>query len=102
MAFVRVARTTDIPAGKGCLVESSAIPVAVFNAGQGRFYAVSALCPHEDGPLADGWLEGDTVVCPWHGFDFDVASGACRVADDLSIAVYRTRVADGVVEVELP
>jgi nitrite reductase (NADH) small subunit len=102
MAFVRVARTTDIPLGKGCLVESSAIPVAVFNAGQGRFYAVSALCPHEDGPIADGWLEGDTVVCPWHGFDFDVASGACRAADDLSIAVYRTRVTDGVVEVELP
>jgi nitrite reductase/ring-hydroxylating ferredoxin subunit len=102
MPFVRVARTTDIPLGKGHLVESSAIPVAVFNAGQGRFCAVSALCPHEDGPLADGWLEGGTVVCPWHGFDFDVASGACRATDDLSIAVYRTRVTDGVVEVELP
>jgi nitrite reductase (NADH) small subunit len=102
MPFVRVARTTDIPPGKGRLVESSAIPVAVFNAGQGRFYAVSALCPHEDGPLADGWLEGGAVVCPWHGFDFDVATGACRAADDLSIAVYPTRVTDGVVEVNVP
>jgi len=102
MAFVRVARTTDIPLGKGHLVESGEIPVAVFNAGQGRFYAVSALCPHEDGPLADGWLEGDAVVCPWHGFDFDVVTGACRMANDLSISVYRTRVSDGVVEVELP
>ena len=102
MPFVRGARTSDIPLGKGCLIESSPIPVAVFNAGQGRFYAVSGLCPHEDGPLADGWVEGDTVVCPWHGFDFELATGACRVADDLSIAVYRTRIADGVVEVELP
>ena len=102
MPFNRVARVGDIPPGKGRLVESSAIPVAVFNVGHGRFCAVSALCPHEDGPLADGWLEGDTVVCPWHGFDFDIATGACRVADDLSIAVYRTRVSDGIVEVELP
>jgi nitrite reductase (NADH) small subunit len=102
MPFVRVARTSDIPVGKGCFVESCAIPVAVFNAGQGRFRAVSALCPHEDGPLADGWLEGDAVVCPWHGFDFDLATGGCRVSDGLSIAVYRTRVSNGMVEVELP
>ena len=102
MPFVRVARTTDIPLGKGHLVESSEIPVAVFNAGQGRFYAVSALCPHEDGPLADGWLEGDAVVCPWHGFDFDLATGACRVADDLSITVFPARVVNGAVEVDVP
>ena len=38
MPFVRVARTSDIPVGKGRLVEST-IPVAVFNAGQGRFCA---------------------------------------------------------------
>jgi nitrite reductase/ring-hydroxylating ferredoxin subunit len=102
MPFVPVARTTEIPLGKSRLVESGAVPVAVFNAGQGRFYAVSALCPHEDGPLADGWLEGDTVVCPWHGFDFDVATGVCRAADDLSIGVYPTRITNGVVEVEVP
>ena len=54
MAFVPVARASDIPLGKGCLVESRVSPVAVFNVGQGRFCAVSGLCPHEDGPLADG------------------------------------------------
>jgi nitrite reductase/ring-hydroxylating ferredoxin subunit len=102
MPFVRVARATEIPVGKGRFVDGGSVPVAVFNAGSGRFYAVSALCPHEDGPLAEGWLEGDTVVCPWHGFDFDVATGVCRVAEDLSIGVYRTRVSDGVVEVDVP
>jgi len=102
MPFVGVARAADIPVGKGQFVENHSMPVAVFNAGQGRFYAVSALCPHEDGPLSEGWLEGDTVVCPWHGFDFDVATGACRVAEDLAIGVYPTRVSNGVVEVELP
>lgn len=102
MPFVPVARVTEIPIGRGRFVEHGTGAVAVFNAGRGRFCAVSALCPHEDGPLSEGWLEGDTVVCPWHGYDFDVATGACRVADDLSIGVYRTRVTGGVVEVELP
>ena len=102
MPFVRVARATDIPVGKGRFVDGGSIPVAVFNAGRGRFCAVSALCPHEDGPLAEGWLEGDAVVCPWHGFDFDLRTGRCRVDERLTIPVYPTRVADGAVEVDLP
>jgi len=101
MPFVRVARGADIAVGKGQLVEAGGFTLAIFNGG-GRFYAVSALCPHEDGPLADGWLEGDTVVCPWHGFDFELATGQCRVADDLSIGVFATRVVDGMVEVDVP
>src|SRR5437764_2955 len=74
MAFMRVVRGAGIPAGRGCLVEAGPLTLAVFNGGSGRFYAVSALCPHEEGPLADGWIEGDAVVCPWHGFDFDLAT----------------------------
>ena len=102
MAFVPVARGADIPAGRGLLVEARSCPLAVFNGGGGRFYAVSALCPHEDGPLADGWIEGDAVVCPWHGFDFDLTTGQCRVAEDLSIGVFSTRVVHGMVEVDVP
>ncbi|PYM78652.1 MAG: hypothetical protein DME13_28425 [Candidatus Rokuibacteriota bacterium] len=102
MAFMRVVRGADIPAGRGCLVEAGPLTLAVFNGGSGRFYAVSALCPHEEGPLADGWIEGDAVVCPWHGFDFDLATGQCRVAEDLSIGVFATRVVNGMVEVDVP
>jgi nitrite reductase/ring-hydroxylating ferredoxin subunit len=101
MAFVPVARAAEIAVGKGRLVEAGVLTLAVFNGGAGRFYAVSALCPHEDGPLADGWLEADTVVCPWHGFDFDLGTGECRVADDLSIGVYATRIVNGMVEVDV-
>jgi nitrite reductase/ring-hydroxylating ferredoxin subunit len=102
MPFVKVADTEAIAEGQGTLVESRGVAVAVFNAGGGRFYACGALCPHEDGPLAEGWLEGGAVVCPWHGFDFDLGTGRCQVAEDLSIPVYPTRVAEGAVEVDLP
>lgn len=102
MPFVPVARASEIPAGKGRFVEHGSIAVAVFNVGDGRFCAVSALCPHEDGPLADGWLEGAVAVCPWHGFDFDLETGRCLVADGLSVPVYPARVAGDDVEVDVP
>jgi nitrite reductase/ring-hydroxylating ferredoxin subunit len=102
MAFVRVAAESEIAAGQGALVEVNGIALAVFNTGEGRFCAMSAICPHEDGPLAEGWLEGDVVVCPWHGFDFELATGRCRVDERLTIDVYPARVRDGAVEVDLP
>lgn len=102
MAFARVVAAGEVPVGYGRIVEKDGFAVAVFNAGGGRFYACGATCPHEDGPLAEGWLEGDVVVCPWHGFDFELVTGRCRVADDLAVPVYPARLIDGVVEVDLP
>jgi nitrite reductase (NADH) small subunit len=102
MTFVTVARADEIPEGRGIFVERNGVVLAVFNAGDGRFHACGAVCPHEDGPLSEGWLEGDAVVCPWHGFDFDLTTGRCRVDEDLSVPVYRVRVRGGTVEVEIP
>lgn len=102
MPFVKVAEVSEIPVGQGALREVGSVSVAVFNLGEGRFAASSPVCPHEDGPLAEGWIEGDAVVCPWHGFDFEVATGRCRVDPGLTIAVYPVRVREGAVEVELP
>jgi nitrite reductase/ring-hydroxylating ferredoxin subunit len=102
MPFVPVARVDEIAVGHGLFIERDGPPVAVFNAGGGRFHAMGPSCPHEDGPLSEGWIEGGTVVCPWHGFDFDLATGRCHVDPDLSVPVYAVRVTDGVVEVDLP
>jgi len=102
MAFVRVASVDDVETGHGMLVDVDGVTIALFNAGGGRFHATSPLCPHEDGPLAEGWLEGDAVVCPWHGFDFELATGRCRVDDSFTIAVYNVRIVEGGVEVDIP
>lgn len=43
----------------------------------GRFYAISATCPHRNKPLATGVVCDGTIVCPWHGARFDPQTGAC-------------------------
>ena len=72
--FVTVAQTTDVPPGSIILVELADEGVAIANV-NGEFYAFDAECTHAGGPLDEGDLEGDTVICPWHGGEFDVKSG---------------------------
>ena len=86
MTATKVAKTSDIPAGTGKVVEAGGRTIAVFNA-DGTFYAIDNTCAHRGGPLGEGTLSGKTVTCPWHGWEYDVASGACQM--DASITVQR-------------
>jgi len=101
MPYIKVAEVDEIAVGQGTLIERAGVAIAVFNAGAGQFYATSPTCPNEDGPLAEGGIEGDAVVCPWHGFDFELETGRCRVDEGLAIAVYPVRVNGSDVEVDL-
>lgn len=100
--LVRIASINEIPVRRGKTIEVDGIELALFNAGEGRYYASSPLCPHEDGPLGEGALEGDVVICPWHGFDFDLRTGRCLVDPELHVPVYPVRVVGGDLFVELP
>ena len=50
--------------------------VAVFRCGN-QLYALQNRCPHAGGSLADGTVEGDEVICPLHGYRFNIRTGAC-------------------------
>ncbi len=43
----------------------------------GKVTALDNECPHHGGPLGQGMIEGGKVVCPWHAYAFDVATGVC-------------------------
>lgn len=40
-----------------------------------EYVAFEPRCPHARGPLAEGKLHGDVIVCPWHFFRFDLRTG---------------------------
>jgi nitrite reductase/ring-hydroxylating ferredoxin subunit len=67
----------------------------------GAIVAHAATCPHWLGPLDDAAVEGGRIVCPWHGYAFDVASGESCDGRALRLAAPpRVLVADGVVRLE--
>ena len=41
----------------------------------GEFGAISGICNHAGGPLGEGRLAGDYVVCPWHYWKFHCRTG---------------------------
>jgi len=64
-------RIDAVPPGSALLVGD----MAVFNVAK-KLCGTQAKCPHRQGPLNEGRLEGSTVTCPWHGSEFDVCTGA--------------------------
>jgi nitrite reductase (NADH) small subunit len=95
----RVCRVEDIPPGEKRTYSIKNVPIVVVHSQQGQFYAVYGRCPHQHGALGEGVLGGQTVAaqpgeafqyiregeilrCPWHGFSFDVTTGACLAAPE--------------------
>lgn len=100
--YVPVAPAADVPPGERLLVEIDGEPLVVFNIA-GQFFAIADLCSHDNGPLGDGDLDGDEIVCPRHGARFDVHSGkALSLPAVEAIPAYPVRVVDGQIEVGLP
>jgi len=75
VAFVKVASRAELPAGSAKIVEAGGKQIALFNAG-GAFYAIDNTCKHRGGSLAEGDLDGTSVTCPLHGWEYDVTTGA--------------------------
>jgi nitrite reductase/ring-hydroxylating ferredoxin subunit len=67
-------RLSELKPGQVGAVQVKGESVAVFNV-EGNFYALEDYCSHAGGPLSEGKLEGQTVICPWHGSCFDVTTG---------------------------
>ena len=74
--FVRVAAKAELDELEGGkLVEAGGQQIAIFSLG-GDYYAIENSCPHRGGPLAEGMMAGDEVICPWHGSRFNIKTGA--------------------------
>ncbi len=80
-------------------VDVEGVPV-VLVAADGDVRAVGGRCPHEGGPLGEGWLYRSQLVCPWHGPRFHLDSGEpAQGPSTAPLPCYETRVRDGRVEV---
>lgn len=72
---IRVARAGELAPGAVQVVQAGERALALCNV-DGTLYAVDQACPHRGGPLGEGDLEGPILTCPWHGWRWDVRTGA--------------------------
>jgi len=98
--FVRVIAVSELSPGACTEVSAGGRPVALFNVG-GTFHAIGNTCIHRGGPLGQGTLDGSTVLCPWHGWSYDVTTGVSTVNPDLRVDRYEVKVEDGQVLVKV-
>lgn len=74
--------------------------IAVANV-EGTFRACVNACPHADGPLGEGSLEGGLLTCPYHGWQFDLDSGACPTNPEVTLTTYDVQVVEDAVCVKI-
>jgi len=110
-----VATVDEIPPGQRKLVEVAGRSIGVFNLA-GEYFALRNTCPHQGGPLCSGRLTGHNITlcawriylghvgeilaCPWHGWEFDLRTGACLV-DKRKLRLFPVEVEAGTIYVRL-
>ena len=100
--WVCITPTENIPLREGRTVQIAGHEIAVFNLGD-RFLALENKCPHRGGPLADGIIAGNAVVCPLHAWRVDLAPGEVtnQSANAPCVKTFPARTENGVVLLEL-
>ncbi len=100
--WTAVASLDDLPEGASKLVYAGGAQVVLFNA-RGKVYALANRCPHANGPLVDGELDGSSVKCPMHDSRFDLATGQPLGGPATRpVATFETRVEGGEIYVRAP
>jgi len=89
--FVKVANLSELKPGSAKVVEAMGKTIALFNVG-GTVYATDNTCLHQGGPLGEGELMGDVVVCPWHQWEYNVRTGEVVGNSFMKVSLYPVQV----------
>ena len=92
---VPVAVNDTVPDNSSMHVKIGKRDIALFKA-NGEYFALSNLCRHAYGPLSQGYLDGYVVMCPWHGWRYDVRDGTTD-HPNAEVRTYPVSVRDGMV-----
>lgn len=98
---IAVGSVNEIPEGSRKIVELGELSIGVFHH-QGDWIALRNHCLHAGGPVATGELEGDTLICPWHGFRYCVLNGELLIDPGAKLEKYDVILRDNQVFVKVP
>jgi len=89
--FIKVAQISNLASGQKMLVEYDGEDVGLFNLG-GQFYAIPDMCTHDNGPLVEGKLDGEWIVCPRHGARFNIKTGQHTMPAFSPVPLYEVKI----------
>ena len=98
--FARICSLDEIPENKAVIGVAAGERVAVFKY-DGKISAVSNVCQHQNGPLGEGEIIDGCITCPWHGFQYDPATGASPPPFTEKIPTFNVKVANDEVFVSI-
>lgn len=99
--YTKVAKTADLTDEEGLNVTVNGKSLAIFKVGE-HYYAIDEECPHEEGPLSQGYCEGTEVTCPWHHAVFNLDTGECLEGpSEEDVNTYPVRVTGDDIEVQV-
>ena len=97
--FETVGKVSDFENGVGRAVPVDGRMVAIFRKGE-EFFAIDDLCPHMGASLAEGYVDENTVTCPWHAWRFCIKDGTWEDNPRVKVDAFEIRVVDDEVQVK--
>lgn len=89
----RLTGAAKLPRGEMQRFEIGGDAICVVHADDGRFFAVSDTCTHEDQSMSEGWLSGCEIECPRHNSIFSLETGeALSLPADLPLETFGVEV----------
>ena len=101
MPLVKFKQLSEFPSGAVEELQSGETVYAVCNV-DGALHCIEGTCPHAGGPLGQGNLHGNYLVCPWHGWEFDCRTGLNDFDEDVKLTTFPVVVQDGVIHIDVP
>jgi 3-phenylpropionate/trans-cinnamate dioxygenase ferredoxin component len=100
--YVDIGPVDEIQNGERLFVEIGDFQIVIFNIAE-QFFAIGDVCSHDGGPLGDGELEDQQIICPRHGARFDVRTGTVLTLPAFEdIPAYPVSVENGRIKVGVP
>ena len=101
MPFIKVGAVSALPPGSVTEAYVGDETYALCNLG-GEIHALGGICPHAGGPIGQGALDGNLLVCPWHEWAYDCRTGENDGDPDVKVETFPVRIDGDDILIEVP
>jgi len=98
--WIEVCKLDEIPPSQARTVCADNTVIAVFRLTDDRVKAVENRCPHKNGPLAEGIVSGDDVLCPLHNWRIHLDDGQVAPPDEGCVKTFPAKVENDIVFIQ--